>query len=324
MAYLFGPVNSRRLGLSLGVDLIPRKTCPYDCIYCEVGPTTRQTGERLEYDTEAIIAELAAYLAAPEAELDFITLAGSGEPTLNLGIGRIIRAIKEMTKTPVAVLTNGALLYLPEVRRELLAADVILPTLVSAREETWRAINRPLPEMSLERILEGLEALRREYRGQIWLEIMVLKGLNDSEEELSALRRVIKRLAPDRVQLNTAVRPGVEAAARPLTQEEMAAVAAFLGEGAEVIASCSRAADAGSDISDARLLSMLSRRPMTAADLAQALGLPLEVVEARLQCLGEAGLISHKYHRNQDFYYSRLMERDCQKNPSFEDTVKSS
>ncbi len=166
MAHLFGPVPSRRLGRSLGVDLIPPKTCPYDCIYCEVGPTTCQTRERFSYQTEAIIQELADYLKDPGVRPDVITLAGSGEPTLNQGLGRIIREIKAMSQIPVAVLTNGALLYLPEVRRELAAADVVLPSLDAAREETYRAINRPLPELSLESLLEGLTAFRREYRGR--------------------------------------------------------------------------------------------------------------------------------------------------------------
>ena len=166
MGHLFGPVPSRRLGRSLGVDLIPPKTCPYDCIYCEVGPTTCQTGERFSYQTEAIIEELADYLKDPGVKPDVITLAGSGEPTLNLGLGRIIREIKAMSQIPVAVLTNGALLYLPEVRRELAAADIVLPSLDSAREETYRAINRPLPELPLESLLEGLRAFRQEYRGR--------------------------------------------------------------------------------------------------------------------------------------------------------------
>ena len=237
MSHLFGPVPSRRLGLSLGVDLIPRKTCPYNCIYCEVGPTTRPTLKRFHYQAQAIIGELAEYLGQSERQVDFITLAGSGEPTLNLDLGRIIGEIKSMTATPVAVLTNGALLYLPEVRRELAAADVVLPSLDAAREETFQLINRPLAGFSLAQLLAGLTAFRREYRGQLWLEVLLLKGVNDTEAELTALRRVLAELAPDKVQLNTSVRPVVEDWARALTREEMEAAAAFLGPGVEVIAS---------------------------------------------------------------------------------------
>jgi len=302
MAHLFGPVPSRRLGRSLGVDLIPPKTCTYDCIYCEVGPTTCRSQERFSYRTEAIIEEMAKYLQNQGVRPDVITLAGSGEPTLNLGLGRIIREIKAMSPIPVAVLTNGALLYLPEVRRELAAADIVLPSLDAAREETYRAINRPLPELSLDSLLEGLMSFRREYRGQIWLEVMLLKGLNDTEAELTLLRRALEKIAPDKIQLNTAVRPVVEDAARPLDQAEMEAAAATLGGPVEVIASFSRADIAGSPRQDEDLVEMLSRRPMTAPDLAQALGLPLVQIVARLKRLQDSGRISHNRYHNEEFY----------------------
>jgi len=302
MAHLFGPVPSRRLGRSLGVDLIPPKTCTYDCIYCEVGPTTCRSQERFSYQTEAIIEEMANYLQNQGVRPDVITLAGSGEPTLNLGLGRIIREIKAMSPIPVAVLTNGALLYLPEVRRELAAADIVLPSLDAAREETYRAINRPLPELSLDSLLDGLMSFRREYRGQIWLEVMLLKGLNDTEAELTLLRRALGKIAPDKIQLNTAVRPVVDDAARPLDQAEMEAAAATLGGPVEVIASFSRADIAGSPRQDEDLVEMLSRRPMTAPDLAQALGLPLVQVVARLKRLQDSGRISHDRYHNEEFY----------------------
>ena len=308
MAHLFGPIPSRRLGRSLGVDLVPRKTCPYDCIYCEVGPTSHQTLKRREYHTDAIIRELADYLAGPARALDFITLAGSGEPTLNLGLGRIIEAIREMTDTPVAVLTNGALLGLPEVRRELAPVQVVLPSLDAAREETFQAINRPLQGFFLAKLEEGLEAFRREYGGQIWLEVMLLKGLNDLEPELTALRRAIRKVAPDKVQLNTAVRPVVEDSALPLSPEEMAAAAAFLGEGVEVIASFSQAPVTPEPRGDAAFLEMLSRRPMTAPDLARALGLPLRQVRQRLRHLCESGLISYNLYQDQGFYRRQVQE----------------
>jgi wyosine [tRNA(Phe)-imidazoG37] synthetase (radical SAM superfamily) len=304
MAHLFGPVPSRRLGRSLGVDLIPPKTCTYDCIYCEVGPTTCRSQERFSYQTEAIIEEMAKYLKNQGARPDVITLAGSGEPTLNLGLGRIIREIKAMSPISVAVLTNGALLYDPEVRRELAAADIVLPSLDAAREETYRTINRPLPELSLDSLLDGLMSFRREYRGQIWLEVMLLKGLNDTEAELTLLRRALEKIAPDKIQLNTAVRPVVDDAARPLDQAEMEAAAATLGGPVEVIASFSRADIAGSPRQDDDLVEMLSRRPMTAPDLAQALGLPLVQIVARLKRLQDSGRISHDRYHNEEFYRS--------------------
>lgn len=304
MSHLFGPVPSRRLGRSLGVDLIPRKTCPFDCIYCEVGPTTNQTETRLDYQADEILAELAAYVRQGPPELDYITLAGSGEPTLNLGLGRIIRRIKGLTGTPVAVLTNGALLYLPEVRRELKDADLVLPSLDAAREETFRAINRPLPDYPLSRLIEGLEAFRREYTGRIWLEILLLKGLNDSPEDLEALRRTLKLLAPGKVQLNTAVRPGVEDYARPLNLAEMDAIAGYLADGleVEVIAAGNGAASRAAACEDAVLVEMLARRPMTAADLARVLGLPLPLVRQRLLHLCETGRVAGQPYCDQEFY----------------------
>ena len=302
MSHLFGPVPSRRLGRSIGVDLVPRKTCPFDCIYCEVGPTTNQTETRLDYQADAILTELAAYVRQGPPELDYITLAGSGEPTLNLGLGRIIRRIKALTGVPVAVLTNGALLYLPEVRLELQAADLVLPSLDAAREETFRAINRPLAGYPLSRLLEGLEACRREYQGRLWLEVMLLKGVNDSAADLEALRRVLRRLAPDKVQLNTAVRPGVEDYARPLNLAEMDAIAGYLEGDVEVIASCNGAAKPAASCDDAVLVEMLARRPMTAADLARVLGLPLAVVRQRLHHLCETGQVAGQPYCDQEFY----------------------
>lgn len=302
MAHLFGPVPSRRLGRSLGVDLIPPKTCPYDCIYCEVGATTHQTGKRFSYQTENIIGELENYLEDLPQPPDIITLAGSGEPTLNLGLGRIIRVIKEMSQIPVAVLTNGALLYLPEVRHELAAADIVLPSLDSAREATYRLINRPLPGLSLESLLEGLTSFRQEYRGRIWLEVMLLKGLNDTDEELTLLRQALTKIAPDKIQLNTAVRPVVESAARPLDKTGMAAAAAYLQGPVEAIASFNRAAIAELPCQDEDLVEMLSRRPMTAADIAKALSLPLIQIVARLKCLQDTGRITHDRYHDQEFF----------------------
>jgi wyosine [tRNA(Phe)-imidazoG37] synthetase (radical SAM superfamily) len=302
MAHLFGPVPSRRLGRSLGVDLIPPKTCPYDCIYCEVGPTTHQTTKRFTYQAETIISELEDYLEDLPQPPDIITLAGSGEPTLNQGLGRIIRVIKEMSQIPVAVLTNGALLYLPEVRHELAAADLVLPSLDSACEATYRLINRPLPGLSLESLLEGLTSFRQGYRGRIWLEVMLLKGLNDTDEELTHLRQALTKIAPDKIQLNTAVRPVVESAARPLDKTEMAAAAAYLKGPVEVIASFNRAASAELPCQDEDLVEMLSRRPMTAADIAKASGLPLVQIVARLKCLEDSGRISHDRYHDQEFF----------------------
>ncbi len=306
MSHLFGPVPSRRLGLSLGVDLIPPKTCTYDCLYCEVDPTTHLTRRREAYHVEDIIRELQDYLASPPTALDYVTLAGSGEPTLNLGLKDIIMAVKSLTATPVAVLTNGSLLYLPEVRSDVAKADVILPSLDAGREETLRRVNRPRSGLTLDLLVAGLKALRREFAGQIWLEVMLLRGLNDGEEELTALRGLLGDIAPDKVQLNTAVRPVAEETAQPLSREEMEEIAVFFGKGVEVIAGARRTPPEQLAAADQDFLRMLARRPMTARDLAQALGLSLAQVRERLRRLIKAGAISRDVHRDQDFYRSLL------------------
>lgn len=286
MSHLFGPVPSRRLGLSLGVDLVPPKTCTFDCLYCEVGRTTHLTLTCQPYRVAEIIRELEDYLADPPGALDYITMAGSGEPTLNAGIGEIIAAVQSRTTTPVALLTNGSLFYLPEVRAQVAAADVILPSLDAGREETFRQINRPHAGLTLDLVITGLKALRQEFSGPIWLEIVLLKGMNDNPEELTALKSLMGELSPDRVQLNTAVRPTADASARPLNQEEMAAAADFLSGGAdvvEVVAAANRISPERLDVKDRDLIDMLARRPMTAKDLAQALGSPLRQVREHLE-----------------------------------------
>jgi wyosine [tRNA(Phe)-imidazoG37] synthetase (radical SAM superfamily) len=306
MSHLFGPVPSRRLGLSLGVDLIPPKTCTFDCLYCEVGRTTDLTQERRTYRVAEIIRELEDYLENPPGRLDYVTMAGSGEPTLNLGLREIIAAVKNLTTTPVAILTNGSLFHLAEVRAAVAGADVILPSLDAGREETFRGINRPHPGLSLELVVSGLKALRREFAGQIWLEILVLKGLNDQPEELTAIRGLLRELAPHKVQLNTAVRPVAHKSAQALTQEEMEAVADFLGSGAEVVAAARRLSPERLEVKDRDLIDMLARRPMTAGDLAQALGFPLAQVRQRLGRLSKSGLVRRDVHQDQDFYRSLM------------------
>jgi wyosine [tRNA(Phe)-imidazoG37] synthetase (radical SAM superfamily) len=302
MSHLFGPVPSRRLGRSLGVDLIPRKTCSFNCIYCEVGPTTHLTVKRRAHAVPEIIGELEEYCRRSPGDLDYVTLAGSGEPTLNLGLGEIIAAIKALTAVPVAVLTNGSLLYLPEVRRELARADVILPSLDAGREETFRRLNRPHPRLTLELVVRGIKALRREFQGEVWLEVMLLQGINDSEEELEALKGLIADIAPHRIQLNTLVRPGADPEARPVEPEELERIARWFGPTCEVIAGGSRKAAAAGGVVDRELLEMLARRPMTAGDLARALGVEGSQVETRLVNLAEQGLVEMNLHQDRKFY----------------------
>jgi wyosine [tRNA(Phe)-imidazoG37] synthetase (radical SAM superfamily) len=228
--YLFGPVSSRRLGRSLGVDLVPLKTCNYDCVYCECGKTTNATNERHEFiPTEEVISELSHFLSSSPA-LDYITFAGSGEPTLSLSIGRVIRFLKDrFPEYRIAVLTNSSLLSDPAVRAALMPTDVVLPTFSTAINGAFQAMHRPVPGMDPAGILEGLLRFREEYRGEIWLEIFIIPGLNTSDLELAGLRDAINAIHPDRVQLNTLDRPGTDDRVRPASPNELAHIARILG-----------------------------------------------------------------------------------------------
>ena len=228
--HLFGPVSSRRLGRSLGVDLVPLKTCNYDCVYCECGKTTVTTDKRQEFiPTGEVLSELSHFLSTSPA-LDYITFAGSGEPTLSRGTGRIIRFLKDQFPAyRIAVLTNSSLLSDPGVREDLLPADVVLPTFSTAINETYHAIHRPVIGTDPALVLDGLLRFRQEYRGEIWLEVFIIPGLNTTDRELAGLRDAVRALRPDRVQLNTLDRPGTEDWVRPASPDELARIARVLG-----------------------------------------------------------------------------------------------
>jgi wyosine [tRNA(Phe)-imidazoG37] synthetase (radical SAM superfamily) len=304
MKYLFGPVPSRRLGLSLGVDLIPAKTCPFDCIYCEVGSTTVKTQKRREYiSTAAILQELEEYFCGSGPVPDYVTLAGSGEPTLHCGLGEIIAHLKKITAVPVAVLTNGALLYDPGVRQEICQADVILPSLDTVSPELFQTINRPVTGLTVDKMIAGLQALRTEYTGQIWLEVLFLRRLNDTPEELAKLKETLRLLRPDKVQLNTAVRPVVQDFALPVSTQKLTEIAEFLGDRAEVVADFGNHGHPNFNLSDGDFIATLARRPQTAEDLAEVLGLSLPVVQNRLDVLVKQGRLRQSEHQGKIFYH---------------------
>jgi len=201
--YLVGPIVSRRLGISLGIDPIPLKTCSFDCLYCEVTKTNNKTIQRKEYfNADEIIKELKNYLSENKKP-DFITFSGSGEPTLNSGLGYMIDEIKKITDTPVAVITNSSLISDKQVRKELAKADLVIPSLDAVSENLFKKIDLPHKDLKINDIIEGLIKFRKEYTGKIWLEIMVLKGFNDTKEEFLKFKEIIKKINPDKVQLNT-------------------------------------------------------------------------------------------------------------------------
>ncbi len=305
MKYLFGPVNSRRLGLSQGIDLIPDKVCNFNCIYCEVGRTARLTCERREdFPTAEIIDEIDAQLADPAAaELDVFTVTASGEPTLHSGIGAVIRHIKQKVAKPVAVLTNGSLLHLAEVRRDLLAADLVIPSLDAAREESYRRINRPAGCIPLEAIVSGLTRFGREFAGEVWLEILLAKGVNDGPEDIDALCRAVAAIAPARVQLNTVVRPPLESFARPLSRSELEAIAGRLPGRVEIIANFARREHHSfRPVDTAEIVEMLRRRPCTDGDVSEALNFEPSLTHAALARLVAEGVVRESEHLGKRYY----------------------
>ncbi|MGV9173290.1 MAG: radical SAM protein [Promethearchaeia archaeon] len=209
--FIFGPVPSRRLGQSLGIDPNPSKTCNYQCIYCQLGKTTNFTNTLQDfYPPEDILKELREALDENQGELDYITFVGSGEPTLYKSLDFIIQKIRHLTEKPICVITNGALLYNEKVFNALLMADVVLPTLDAGNEKKFIGINRPHPDIQFEKLINSYIRFRKQFTGKFWLEIMLMKGINDSEEELTSIKEKLDLIKPDRIDINVPIRPPVE------------------------------------------------------------------------------------------------------------------
>ncbi len=273
MRYCFGPVPSRRLGLSLGIDILPLKTCNLNCIYCELGPTHEYTCERGGYsDPDDIGRELAQFLDENQPALDVVTITASGEPTLHTRLGGIIQAVRKAAGRPVAVLTNGTLMDAPSVRESLLKADIVLPSLDAASPQAFRRVNRPCPGLDITRIIEGLISFRKEFPGKMWLEILLVKGVNDSGAELKLLSEAVAAIAPDKVQLNTVARPPAEPWAEPLEYRRLQEVAGLFGGDVEIATSPPAKGKGSYKDLVARIREMLGRRPMTVGDMVKALG----------------------------------------------------
>ncbi len=287
--YLFGPVPSRRLGMSLGIDLVPKKVCSLDCVYCEVGKTTKLTTDRMEYVVyEKVINELKHFMNS-SPKLDFITFSGSGEPTLNSRIGDVLKFIKfNYPNIKTALLTNGTLLFNKTLREEISDADIIMPSLDAVSQKAFQKINRPHHQLSIDQYIQGLIDLRKGYKGKIWLEILFLKGYNDSVEEVTKLKEAILQIKPDSIQLNTLDRPGTGEGLIPLSLQELQNIIHFWDlPNAEIIISQPDRTTIESyrkDIESA-ILETISRRPCTLEDLQQILGIHINEINKYLGTL---------------------------------------
>lgn len=239
MKYIYGPVNSRRLGFDLGISLTPHKTCSYDCVYCQLGKTVALTSQRREcVPLGEVIGELREWMREHPADLErlnFVTIAGFGEPTLDIHLGEAIREVKRLTHKRVAVITNASLMSDPVVRRQLLEADLVVPSLDSVTQDIFERIDRPAPGISVEDIIAGLIAFRQEYKGEIWLEVMLVKGVNDAPEEIRKLESVIERINPDKIQINSPVRSTTENGVLCLDREQLERIKNVLGGKVDIV-----------------------------------------------------------------------------------------
>lgn len=309
--HLFGPVPSRRLGMSLGVDLIPHKICSLNCVYCECGCTTSLTLERKEYvPVEEVYRELEDFFKN-NPDPDTLTFSGAGEPTLHSHLGEVIAFLKKLKPgLKVAVLTNGTLFHLPEVRKELMRADLVLPSLDAATRQAFKRINRPVRGFNMEQYVRGLVEFGREFQGEIWMEVFILPGFNDDEENLSTLRKVLLEINPSKIQLNTLDRPGTVKGLRAATAAELNKIANDWGlENVEIIAPPVDRKKEKSYRTDLEsvILETLSRRPCTLRDLEKILGMHVNEINKYLGVLEESDRIEAVEQDRGTFYHLKLI-----------------
>lgn len=301
--YIYGPVPSRRLGRSLGIDLVPLKTCTYGCVYCQLGKTTCKTVQRQEWAPLAEVLEELEIRLASRCKPDWITISGSGEPTLHSGIGSLIRAVKAITDIPVAVLTNGSLLWLPEVREALSAADLVIPSLDAGDEFLFGHVNRPHGEITFKKVLDGLYEFRKCFTGQYWLEVFLLGGITGLPAQVHDIAKITGRLAPHRIHLNTVVRPAAEAFAFPVPRDLMERFAAAFGSNTEVICSRRNLPRRGhKGVASEEILALLSRRPCTLEEISAGIDLDRAETSRCVEQLSNLGLLKTE-HQGRRLYF---------------------
>ena len=301
--HIFGPVASRRLGRSLGVDIVPLKVCTQNCIYCQLGIDAEQTLERKEYvPADVVLAELKERIAAG-VEADFVTFSGSGEPTLNSAMGKIIDGIRAITDIPVAVITNGTLLSDPAVRADCAKADLVVPSLDAGDAETFGKINFPHKDIDFDVFVDGLCQFRREYSGRMWLEVFLSEGVNASDEQVDRIGSLIERIGADKVQLNTAVRPTVKESALRVEQGRLEEIAERLGGNVEVVADYSKVSGSkAKGLTERAVLEMLRRRPCSVEDICSPIGASEGDVMRCVEHLESAGAISSEDRDGKTYY----------------------
>ena len=303
--YLFGPVPSRRLGRSLGVDLIPFKTCTMNCRFCQLGDSACARSERAEYvPVDAVLAELEHWKKAG-GTADHITLAGSGEPTLHIAFGEVLQWIKLNTACPSVLLTNGSLLHLPEVRAAAALADKVKVTLSAWDEESFRKIHHPAEGVTFKQLIEGERAFRSVFSGEFCIEVFVVKGMNSAPSEIRKIAALAETVQPDRIDLNTAVRPPADSQIQAVSAEVLAELAVRFNPPAQITASFKAQASPALEVSPAAVLSLIQRHPATASHLASDYNMPVNEVRELLDGLVAAGSLECEERDGEVYYHYR-------------------
>ena len=306
--YLFGPVPSRRLGRSLGVDLNIYKKCSLDCVFCQLGRTTEKTIIRQEYvPTDMVLAELKEWLKT-NGKADYITLSGSGEPTLHSHFGEVLQFIHKNSKIPAVLLTNGTMLHLPEVRDAASLADIVKVSLSAWDQDSYELVNRPHTQARFEQLVEGQKAFRAQFKGELWIEIFLVGGMNSTPDDVRKIAALAKEISPDRIHLNTAVRPPAEDFAAALSKEHMEALTHLFQPVAEVIAEFSTKHAKHLQVNQQTTFSMLQRRPCTADQIADIFGMHLNEVSKYLGKLMRTDQILAERKNNTIYYAAKSMK----------------
>ena len=314
--YLFGPVPSRRFGRSLGIDLTPHKTCCFDCVFCQLGRTPTKTITRDEYvPTDAVLSEIDEWLRSG-GEADYMTLSGGGEPTLHTRFGEVLEFIRSCGTIPSVLLTNGALMHLPEVRAAASLADIVKISLSAWDQASFEWVNRPHRQLSFDKMIEGQKTFRSQFDGQMWIEVFLVRGMNSSPEDVTKIASLAREIAPDRIQLNTAVRPPAEEFVTALPNEQMAALMHLFQPTAEIIADFSTSRSKPMQTNATAILAMLKRRPCTAQQIAEGFGLHVNEVSKYLGSLIKEKKTRAECRKDVIYYHAATKGSDKSANDS--------
>lgn len=303
--FSYGPVPSRRFGLSLGVDLVPAKTCSFDCVYCQVGRTTELLLDRRGFVSVEEVLRDVEHALSEGPRPDVITLAGRGDPTLFEPLGHLIDELRRRTGLPVVLLTNGALLFVPQVAADALRADILAPSLDAGDPETFRRVNRPHPDLDFDRVLSGLRDVTGRHPGRVQLEVMLVQGLNTGLAQLEAIARVIEGLRVDAIDINLPVRPAPGQSVNQAGPDTLEQALALFGPKARVVAGYSGTRAEALDLGDTEraILELIARRPCTTADIQASLGIPQVKADEILSRLRQAGRVRSDERRDGVYYY---------------------